>query len=86
MAQSNGAAQPLMDYARGVYNKVENFIGDPSKPAGKKVDPSWHDDMVSKATASFAEPKPVAKKQVAKPAGKRTAPLANKRVGRKRSQ
>lgn len=86
MAQEYGLAQPLMDYAKNIYNNVENAVGSPSKPANEKVDTSWHDGMVSKATASFADPKPVAKKAVAKPAQKRTAPLANKRVGRKRSE
>jgi hypothetical protein len=53
MAQQDyGAAEPIMDLGRralGAYNRLGQ-IGSPPR------DTSWHDDMVRKATASFAQP------------------------------
>lgn len=49
MAQDYGAAQPIYDVAKNVYNKVSGALGDPSKSASKK--PSGM-DIVSKDNAN----------------------------------
>jgi hypothetical protein len=67
MSQSN-----LVDDAKKVGQWVENKFGDPTKNAGKKVDPSWHAKAVAEANESFA-------KTQAKP-----APLADKNLGSKK--
>ena len=75
-------SSPLIDAAKRVEQWVENNLADPQKNAGKKVDPSWHAQKVAEANESFRQ---VGKKPVAKPVKKRTAPLANKRVPRKKA-
>jgi hypothetical protein len=60
MADKYGAAQPLMDLANKYYKtttKILNAIPTPSskKDSSKKEDTSWHDEMVRKATESFAK-------------------------------
>lgn len=69
------------------YDLVRKYLGDPDAPAGKKkVDQSWHDEMVRKANASFAndgtkklsDRKPIGSSKVAKKKSTRK-PLARKR-------
>lgn len=92
MAQDN-AAQPLLDLRAKIGEYARKFLGD-DKPlakrgvvyAGDKPDTSWHDEMVKEANESFrkAADRKVGKKPPRKATKKRTAPLANKRIGRKR--
>lgn len=42
------ADSPLIDFAKGIYNKLQ-----PEKRAGKKDDPAWHAKMVQEANDSF---------------------------------
>lgn len=77
-----GAAQPIVDLAQKAVNGAEKAINSVPSYDFRKIDPSWHDSMLKKANESF-QPKVVAKKPVNR-AQKRTAPLANKRVSRKK--
>ena len=54
MPQDYGAAQPIYDVVKKVYNKASDLLGDPTKSATpKKVDDEWHKQMVEKANESF---------------------------------
>jgi len=68
MAQSdtgNAVLDEISGPYRKVYDTVTKYLGDPSKPAArKKVDPSWHNDMVRKANESFAKSKPLTNKTI----------------------
>jgi hypothetical protein len=71
MAQDYGPAQPIFDVLKSGYEKLEKLTGDPGA-TNKKVDPTWHNDMVNKANESFKPtPKPAPKKAARKPARKR---------------
>lgn len=68
MTQDYGAAQPIADWVSShVYKPAQRILGVVDKtvppPDQKKVDPSYHDDMVRKANESF-------QKQDSKPAPK----------------
>lgn len=72
----------------GVVQPIADFFGYGKKPEKKpepKPDTSWHDEQVKRANDSF-KTQQVGKKPVPAAAKKRTAPLANKRTPRKRSQ
>lgn len=80
------------DPAAGIKNWEEKFFSlggllkpSPGNPAAQKDDP-YLDEQVKEANESFrkAADRKVGKKPVRKETKKRTAPLANKRVGRKR--
>ena len=74
------AQQDITDVILGPLKKVIGKGVQANQPSGKyQADPG----MVKEANESFM-PKPVAKKPVAKPVKKRTAPLSEKRSGRKR--
>jgi hypothetical protein len=80
MAQDYGAAQPIVDVAKNAYSKVSRLLGDPSEPAPsmKKVDTSWHDEMVKQANESArkqAESKTTSKRvSTQKPTASKQAP------------
>lgn len=86
MAQEYGAAQPLFDwtqkYVAGPVLGAEKFLNRLPGPS-RKVDTSWHDEMLKEANDSFAK-QAVGKKAVSKRAKKRTAPLSKKRIPRKK--
>lgn len=54
MAQSN-AAKPILDYARGMYNRLESITGDPSKKRGEtaRQAPPVVDTRTERANDSF---------------------------------
>jgi hypothetical protein len=92
VAQSNAAA-PILDFAKKAYGKLESITGDPSKKTGEKevqgtgkLPDAWEDANRKSVQQALDSEKPVGKKAVQKPSKIRTAPLANKRVARKRSQ
>lgn len=82
---SDGAAAPLLDYARNLYSKMASISGeDPSKPAGKeKVNEEAKrqtqkndDDAVRQANESFRKvdaPKDDPRTKVGKPAPRKRA-------------
>lgn len=78
-------AQQESNPAQGLIDLYKRATGKEKKPAPAKPDTSWHDEQVKRANDSF-KTQQVGKKPVPAAAKKRTAPLANKRTPRKRSQ
>ena len=55
MAQDYGAAQPIYDVAKGMYDKAEKYLGDPSAPAGKKAQAmNWKPEANEEQKAEMA--------------------------------
>jgi len=69
MAQN--AAAPIGDMITSGIQKLENYLGSPTKPAHEKVDEGYHSRMLKAANDSFLPKKTPAKKAARKPARKR---------------
>ena len=77
-----GAFQPVVDLAR----KWGLPIGSKQEAAPAKVDTSWHDDMVRKATASFTKPQSKAAADPKLGQGKKKAAVKKKAAPAKKRQ